>query len=109
MKKYVKKSFVVEAIQWTGDNLEEMKQIIKPFVFANNCEDRRYFIADGDPTNNSIYFSGFFNYGLSGLRLPINHYLIIKRNERNIDCYLSICDEKEFKENYQEKSNKIEL
>ena len=56
VKKYVKKTVAVEAIQWNGDNLEEIKQIIKPFIFANNCEDRKYFIADGDATNNSIYF-----------------------------------------------------
>ena len=100
---YIKEQ--VEAIQWNGDNLEEIKQIIKPFIFANNCEDRKYFIADGDATNNSIYFIGFFNYGFSNLRLPINHYLVIKRNNKNIDCYLSTFSEKEFKENYQEKES----
>ena len=102
MKKFVTKPVVVEAIQWTGKNLEEIKQIIKPFVFANNCEDRKYFIADGDETGDSIYFTGFFNYGFSNLRLPINHYLIIKRAERSIDCYLSTCNEEEFKDKFDE-------
>ena len=102
MKKFVTKPVVVEAIQWTGKNLEEIKQIIKPFVFANNCEDRQYFIADGDETGNSIYFTGFFNHGFSNLRLPINHYLIINRTEKNIDCYLSTCNEEEFKNKFGE-------
>jgi len=105
IKKYIKKPITVEAVQWNGDNLEEMKQIIKPFVFANNCEDRHNFIADGDETGDSIYFTGFFNYGFSNLRLPINHYLIIKRNEKNIDCLLSTCDKKEFAAEYEQQDS----
>lgn len=103
--KYVKKQLPVEVVLWNGDNLEEIKKIIKPFVFANNCEDRQYFIADGDETDNSIYFTGFFNHGFSNLRLPINHYLIIKRRERNIDCYLSTCNEEEFEAEYEQQNS----
>ena len=105
IKKYIKKQLPVEAVLWNGDNFEEIKQIIKPFVFANNCEDRQYFIADGGETGDSIYFTGFFNHGLSDLRLPINHYLIIKRNKKNIDCFLSTCDKKEFEAEYEQQDS----
>lgn len=47
-QKYRKKPVVIEAIQWTGDNKEQMKQFIKNNIYFTGNGELHIFTLEGE-------------------------------------------------------------
>jgi hypothetical protein len=79
MKQYVKKPIPVSALQWTGDNLEE----IKAFCTDSNG-DSKYFTNNNDLwilTREGQLMAKVFDYimkGIEGEFYPCDEYIFLK-------------------------------
>jgi hypothetical protein len=69
IKKYVKKPIVIEAIQWTGDNLKEITEFAKPHTNATAFTWEEFIV--------QVESNGLKIYTLEGpMHATISDYII---------------------------------
>jgi len=93
IKKYHKKPVVVEAIQFTGDNLKECLEFLSPAFITEFDEDYK-----GDPLPKSRYVTIYPPFE-EDFRLNIGDYLV------KTDCTVQVCSAGVFEWAYKEVSS----
>jgi len=100
MNQYIKKPIPVSALQWTGDNLDEIKEFCNekeiPFSITKN-----YDLSIGDKK------IGEYQLGDAIYKVNFNNYIVITEKEE-----IKVLSDKFFEHNYQElifeESNEVE-
>ncbi len=80
IKRYKRKSYEIEAIQYTGENIVEIAEFVKPQICFGRLEDGTFFLKEG----------------ISSYTVEVGDWIVKKLEER---CYPH--SEDAFKRNYE--------